>query len=168
MGLLQGIGRQLHWSYTSWQGCYTAVLLGALNPVALSDSWYALVTCLLVGFLILSNWIFWRELLKDRGIRHGTCGSIAAWILSLAMIQLIPRALDMFFWWDGAVNYLPFFGMLLILAALLVRNLRQGGLTARQETGAVLLSFAAMGGNYVTALVNLLVLAGFEFCHFSS
>lgn len=160
-GLLQGIGRQMHWSYTSWQGCYTAVLLGTLNPAALGDSWYALVTYLLVGFLILSNWIFWRELLKDRGTGHGACGSIAAWILSLAMIQLIPRALDMFFWWDGAVNYLPFFGMLLILAALLMRNLRQDGLTARQETAAILLAFAAMGGNYVTALVNLLVLAGF-------
>ncbi len=159
-GLLQGIGRQLHWSYTSWQGCYTAVLLGAMDPVALGDRWYALVTYLLVGFLILSNWIFWRELLQDRE-RRSVCGSIAAWLFSLAMIQLIPRALDMFFWWDGAVNYLPFFGMLLILAALLLRNLRRNGLSVREETAAVLLSFAAMGGNYVTALVNLLVLAGF-------
>ncbi len=159
-GLLQGIGRQLHWSYTSWQGCYTAVLLGAMDPVALGDRWYALVTYLLVGFLILSNWIFWRELLQDRK-RRSVCGSIAAWLFSLAMIQLIPRALDMFFWWDGAVNYLPFFGMLLILSALLLRNLRRNGLSVREETAAVLLSFAAMGGNYVTALVNLLVLAGF-------
>ncbi len=159
-GLLQGIGRQLHWSYTSWQGCYTAVLLGAMDPVALGDRWYALVTYLLVGFLILSNWIFWRELLQDRE-RRSVCGSIAAWLFSLAMIQLIPRALDMFFWWDGAVNYLPFFGMLLILSALLLRNLRRNGISAWEETAAVLLSFAAMGGNYVTALVNLLVLAGF-------
>ncbi len=159
-GLLQGIGRQLHWSYTSWQGCYTAVLLGAMDPVALGDRWYALVTYLLVGFLILSNWIFWRELLQDRA-RRSVCGSIAAWLFSLAMIQLIPRALDMFFWWDGAVNYLPFFGMLLILSALLLRNLRRNGLSVREETAAVVLSFAAMGGNYVTALVNLLVLAGF-------
>ena len=161
VGFVQGIVQQLHWSYTSWQGGFTAVILGSLNPVAFGDAWYGLVAFLLIGFLILSVWIFWRTLLGDERKKHSCgCGGTAACILSMAMIQLIPRALDMFFWWDGAVNYLPFYGMLLILSALLIQNLRRG-LRIHQVIFGAVLSFFAMGGNYVTALVNLLVLLFF-------
>ncbi len=169
-GFAAGVLRQLHWSYTSWQGCYTAVLLGALDPVAFGDAWYGICAYLLIGFLILSNVIFCRAFfnrdgcqnLQDRKDGRGKgsvhYGNVMACILSIAMLQLVPRALDMFFWWDGAVNYLPFFGMLLILLAFLIKVLQGGRCRTYQMVLASILSFFAMGGNYVTALVNLLAL----------
>ena len=159
LGFLSGVLQQLHWSYTSWQGCFTAVLLGALDPVAFGDSWYGICAYLLIGFLVLSNVIFCRRIFcGKKGTDQRRCGNVIACILTITMIQLVPRALDMFFWWDGAVNYLPFYGMLLILLAFLVKVLRSGKIPYVQMVLAAVLSFFAMGGNYVTALVNLLCL----------
>lgn len=163
LAFFRGCLKQLHWSYTSWQGCFTAVLLGTLDPVAFGDSWYAVVAFLTIGTLIISNLIFWRTLfaggLPDRQVQREQrmLADIAACITSTVMIQLVPRALDMFFWWDGSVNYLPFFAAVLLLSAALIKMLR-GEKTAPWKivlTG--ILSFLSMGGNYVTALVNLLI-----------
>lgn len=164
LAFLQGCLKQLHWSYTSWQGCFTAVLLGTFDPVAFGDSWYAAVAFLTIGTLVISNLIFWRAFFVfehlDQEIRkeQRMLANMAACITSTVMIQLVPRALDMFFWWDGSVNYLPFFAAMLLLSAVLIRVLRVGSLAAWRLVLAGILSFLAMGGNYVTALVNLLIL----------
>ena len=86
-------------------GRFTAVILGTLDPVAFGDSWYAAVAFITFGLLIVSNLIFWRTLFGRRADsqtqrRQRMLADIAACVTSLAMIQLVPRALDMFFWWD--------------------------------------------------------------------
>ena len=162
LGFFQGCLEQLHWSYTSWQGCFTAVILGTLDPVTLGDSWYAAVAFITFGLLIVSNLVFWRTLFGRRADsqtqrRQRMLADIAACVTSLAMIQLVPRALDMFFWWDGAVNYLPFYTSMLLLSAVLIQIYREEQLSAPKLVPAAILSFLSMGGNYATALVNLLL-----------
>lgn len=159
-----GCLKQLHWSYTSWQGCFTAVILGALDPVAFGDSWYALVAYLTIGSLIISNLIFWRFLFRDRSASEGEqkkrrmLADVSSCVTAIAMIQLVPRAMDMFFWWDGSVNYLPFFAIMLLLSALISKLWREETLSLGQVVLACALSFLAMGGNYATALENILLL----------
>lgn len=160
-----GCLKQLHWSYTSWQGCFAAVILGTLDPVAFGDSGYVLVAYLTIGFLIISNLIFWRFLFRDRRVSEGEqkkrrmLADISSCVTAMVMIQLVPRAMDMFFWWDGSVNYLPFFAIMLLLAALISRLWREEKLPLWQVILACVLSFFATGGNYATALENILILA---------
>lgn len=166
LGFFQGCLKQLHWSYTSWQGCFTAVILGTLDPVAFGDSWYAAVAFITFGLLIVSNLVFWRTLFGRRADsqtqrRQRMLADIAACVTSLVMIQLVPRALDMFFWWDGAVNYLPFYTSMLLLSAVLIQIYREEQLSAPKLVPAAILSFLSMGGNYATALVNLLLVLSF-------
>lgn len=159
-----GCLKQLHWSYTSWQGCFTAVILGALDPVAFGDSWYALVAYLTIGSLIISNLIFWRFLFRDRSAseeeqkKRRMLADVSSCVTAIAMIQLVPRAMDMFFWWDGSVNYLPFFAIMLLLSALISKLWREEALPLWQVALACVLSFLVMGGNYATALENILLL----------
>ena len=167
LAFLQGCLKQLHWSYTSWQGCFTAVLLGTFDPVAFGDSWYAAVAFLTIGALVISNLIFWRAFFVverlDQEVRkeQRMLANMAACITSTIMIQLVPRALDMFFWWDGSVNYLPFFAAMLLLSAVLINVLREESLALWKIVLTGIVSFLSMGGNYVTALLNLLIFGAY-------
>lgn len=178
IAFLGGCMKQFHWNYFSWQGCYSAVVLGTLDPLAFGTEYYVLVPWILVGLLVLSNFVFWRTLSFhitcyqrtagengkwDSSVRRKwrAYGDIAASVSCLIQIELVPRALDMFFWWDGGVNYLPFFAFMLLLGAALIRLYDKGTMPAGLIAASCVLSFVFVGGNYATALVNILSLAAF-------
>ena len=158
------------WHYTEWHGCYSSILLGVLDPVAFGDSWYVLTPFLLIGSLVASNFCFWRVLAAHS--YKGQCGAddaetvrtrraiadIAACVLCLTEIELIPRAYDMFYWWDGAMNYLPYYCLILLVLALLIKLFDERRLGAGFLILTCVLTFFGVGGNYTTALSNVLII----------
>lgn len=78
------------------------------------------------------------------------------------MIEWMPSALQGLYWYNGAMNYVFFHAVLLLLLCVL---LSLAGEHPRRKAGrtvlAVLLAVLLAGGNHVTAFVGILLIVGF-------
>lgn len=174
ISFFQGCIQQLHWNYFYWQGSFAAVILGTLNPLAFGEQYYVIGTFFLIAMPVAANFVFWRTLFiygvsyqfehRDRSKLEDTQSKMLADIVGciaiIIQIELIPRALDMYFWWDGSVNYLPFFVMLMLVLAILIKTNNNSEHYVRRMVCVSILALLSTGGNYATALVNLLFYLG--------
>lgn len=125
IGFLRGCHEEAHWNYFEHHGEFTAILLGVLNPLAFGDKWYWTTAYVMIGFLVFSLFCGWR-LVGDGSKKEQILADITAAICAIIMIEFLPRAVDMFYWFDGGVNYLPYFGMMAIMTGLFLRLCRRG------------------------------------------
>lgn len=71
----------------------------------------------------------------------------------------MPSAVQGLYWYNGAVNYMPFvFLTILNMALMLEYAFSRGGQSIVCIVVSVLLSFAISGGNHVTAFLNIMCL----------
>lgn len=80
------------------------------------------------------------------------------------MVHFAPDPFEGFFWYNGALFYTFFHGVMLCMLALLSKFLRgtSGNRTLACAVGTGILAFFLGGGNYPTALLScVLLLAGF-------
>lgn len=160
IAFLKGCLKMIHWNYFSEHGEFTAILLGVLNPLSWDDDWYWVTAYVLIGFLVFSVFCFWRMLAQRGEQKERVLADITACVTSVILIELIPRAIDMFYWYDGAVNYLPYFALLIIQFGMFIRLYRDGRLGRRSMVVFCLLGFLNMGGNYTTLPVNICAMIG--------
>lgn len=165
MGFLKGCYQIAHWNYFDHHGEYAAILLGVLNPLAVDDSWYWVTGFVMIGFLVFSVFCMWR-LMTDGSRKERLMADITACVSCIILIELVPRAIDMFYWFDGAVNYTPYYGMMLIMTGMFVRLCRQGWLSTRDMVIMCLLTWFAMGGNAIPMVVNLVIVIGWGYAAF--
>lgn len=159
IAFLGGCLKMMQWNYMNQHGEFTAILLGVVNPLSWDDGWYWVSAFVLIGFLIFSVFCFWR-LVAGKERKERLMADITAAIMSIILIELIPRAIDMYYWYDGSVNYLPFYAMLLILSGIFIRLYRDGRLSRRMLVLACVLAFLNVGGSYVTVAVNVVAVIG--------
>lgn len=146
-------------------GEYAAILLGVLNPLAVDDDWYWVTAFVMIGFLVFSVFCMWR-LVADGSRKERLMADIAASVTCIILIELVPRAIDMFYWFDGAVNYTPYYAMLLIMTGLFVRLCRQGQLSRRAMVVMCILTWFSMGGNAIPMVVNFVIVVGWGYAAF--
>lgn len=160
--VLQAAGEKVAERYMNWQGTYSAMFLMALQPAVFGDAFYALVPFVTLGALAAGTCFFclcvFAKLL-------GT-GRARALVLALVWLgidtQLLPSAVQGFYWYNGAVFYTFFFGVQLFFFGLVARCLaaqhapRRG---AACVAGLCVLGLFLGGGNLVTAFGTLLILA---------
>lgn len=139
-------------SYTTWQGSYTCIILSALQPGVLNEHFYGIGAVILILFLVFSSFYSCRILIEDL-LGHREAADIAACSIVILCTQIPPHALQAFYWWNGAVNYLPFFCLLMILTARYARMLADDTCSVREGIVTALLAFIGAGGNYVVTLV---------------
>lgn len=137
-------------SWFDWQGTYAAIFLMSLQPAAFGDVLYALTPVLMLAALLLGIFSLGYAL-------YGACfgmgkGRVCLVCTALCFLctQLLPSAVQGFFWYNGSVYYTFFYGLLLLACALAIRLVQRGG--ALRQALLVLLAAALGGGNYVTAL----------------
>lgn len=160
VAFLQGCLKMIHWNYFNEHGEFTAIIIGVLNPLSWDDDWYWVSAFVLIGFLVFSVFCFWRLVAVHGDRRERVMADIVAAVCSIILVELIPRAIDMFYWFDGAVNYLPYFALLIIQFGLFVRLYRDGRLSRGAMVVFCLLGFFNMGGNYTTLPVNICAMIG--------
>lgn len=100
IAFLGGCWEMISWNYINQHGEYTAALLGVLNPLSWDDSWCYLGTWALLAFLIFSVFCCWR-LVAGRSKQERVLADITACVSCIILIELVPRAIDMFYWYDG-------------------------------------------------------------------
>ena len=160
--VLRAAGEKVAERYANWQGTYSAIFLMALQPAVFGNGFYALVPFLTLGMLAAGTCFFCLSLFTK------LLGASRWQALVLALVwlgidtQLLPSAVQGFYWYNGAIFYTFFFGVQLFYFGLVARYLAMGHASRRRSaaflTGLCALGLFLGGGNLVTAFGTLLVL----------
>ena len=157
---LAAVGYTVKRYYFGWQGTYAATALMSLQPGLISEQAYLLTPVVMVAMLFLSAGFLTHTLLRrwlgqSRSVWLGATAG-----LLLVTIQYQPSVMQAFFWWNGAMYYTFFHGLMILLVSVLIR-LRLEPKHPRLLTAAALVLAAIIGGgNYVTGLLSCLLAAG--------
>lgn len=148
--------------WNTWQGLYTSAFILALQPAIFGEKYYVLTAYFTLGAIYGGNLIFLEYLLhKKLGTSRLEAAALACVVSSL-MIQWMPSGVEGIYWYNGAMNYTFFFGLMLVCICMMVglqahRNIWKNGsyIVVTALSGALL-----VGGNHVTALMGIVFAAG--------
>lgn len=160
LAVLSAAGEQVLSSYQVWQGTFSAIFLMALQPAIFGEQYYAIGPFIMLAMFISGTvffcWAFFRKLF----------GASRPQFLIVSIVwmgvgtQMLPSALEAFYWFNGAVFYTFFYAMGLFFYGLLILYLKASA-PRRQGVFLALLSVIAVligGSNFVTSLLTLLIL----------
>ena len=139
-----------------WQGLYSAAFLLALQPAAFHERLYAITSVIIMMILTIGIITLMNSIIHN-GLRvKSKEGYFIGFIISFYMIQCMPDRVEGLFWYNGAMNYLFFFGLVLIHISLLIRywNKDKAYFSILLST---LLCFLISGGNHVTSFACILI-----------
>ena len=156
---LAGAAREVYETYFDWQGTFSAVFLFALQPAVFGEGLYWLCPAVMFGALFWGAFRMLRAARKAWGLPREV-SVLAALVYLLVCTQLVQSPAQAFYWWNGAVYYVFFYALSLVLAARTARILLGRRTAVHTAVTAALAAFVC-GGNYVTALLmaELLVCA---------
>lgn len=137
-------------SYMSWQGTFSAIFLMALQPAVFSEGLYALTPFVMLAALIIGTFAFCRVFFSKLLGLERELGDIAAALILLISVQLMPSPVQGLYWFNGAVYYMFFHGLSLAACALAIALVKKGGMG--KSLALCLMCLVLGGGNYVTAL----------------
>ncbi len=141
--------------YNSWQGLYSAAFFLALQPGIFGEQYYVLTGYIMLLILIGSTTFFTVYISKKIGGTIMEALAISAGMLFL-MFQFMPSAVQGLYWFNGAVNYGLFHGLLLLLICCMIELQEDISIKKRVVLtllGAVM-AFLIEGGNHTTALMG--------------
>ena len=141
--------------WNRWQGLYTSAFLLALEPGIFGEQYYRITGFLTIGTILIANLIFCLYVLYKR---LGTFGMVT----TVLMLHWMPSTVEGLYWYNGAMNYTFFYGVLLVLICTvlsLCQEQKKSSLILKCISG-ILLACALSGGNHVTAFSGLLAVAG--------
>jgi len=137
-------------SYMSWQGTFSAIFLMSMQPAVFSESLYALTPFIMLMALIVGSFMFCRAFFSKLLGLERELGDIAAALICVLSVQLMPSPVQGLYWFNGAIYYVFFHGLSLAACALGISLVKNGGVW--RSTLLCLMCLVLGGGNYVTAL----------------
>lgn len=148
--------------YLGWQGSFTAMFVMTLQPAIFGERFYCITPYLMLGLLIPSVLFFCWALFRRTFGTSRSCWFLTALFWLTLTIQNAPRAVEGFYWFNGASYYMGFFSLSLVAYGLILLYLRQERAWKRrvQLALATVLMAVIGGGNYTTALLSTLLAAG--------
>lgn len=145
-----------------WQGLYTSAFLLALQPGLFGEQYYAATGFIILGMLCISNLIFSYYILH-RCLKERTLLSVSmGMLLSSLMLNWFPSLEEGVYWYNGAMNYTFFMGILLFVFCILIdlcREQPKRNVILKIIIGSIL-AVLLSGGNHVTAFSGLLLTIG--------
>lgn len=144
-------------AYVDWQGTFSSIFLMSLQPGIWGERFYAVVPFLMTGLLTFATLFVLMYVLKGTELSCRIIFSMSVLWLTVQEICCKPAA---FYWYNGAVHYIVPYCFLLILAVLIMRNLRRERAGVLSLFLSLLLAFMIGGGNLVTALLSVICLCG--------
>ncbi len=156
--LLTAWNQMVH-SYMTWDGNFFATFLGALQPSVFGL--YHWVPVIMVLSVIFGTFFFLKVLLENYLNADRNTTIFIGCALLILELQFLPSAVQGLYWFDGAISYTFIYAMSLTLFALLLiyyqkRPVRHKYLAL---ASACILGFLISGGNFISSLVNLILLA---------
>jgi len=149
---ISGVGHD----YNTWQGTYAAMFIMRLQPTVFSENLYFLTPFLVIGSLILGLWVFLKESI-GRWLALNKHEFLGMYSLVLFLcLQWVITPGEAFYWFNGAVYYSGFFGLMLLNFGLLARYITLG--KKKVLPFIVALEILIGGSNYLTLLWSMIVL----------
>lgn len=148
--------------FRNWQGLYVSGFILALQPAIFGNQWYGLtLLCVLVP-LLLCLYAAARIVVR----RLEPAQKWLPWALSLlilfAFVEGMPSPVEGLYWFNGAMNYLPYFALAILNAGLSFALCLPRGISVRRRITfacvGVLIGLVIGGGHQVVGELNLLLL----------
>ena len=141
--------------YNSWQGLYSSAFLLSLQPGIFGNHYYfigaiSLMIMTFVVFCICSSLIQKAFDFKINTIFSGL-------IITTMILQGIPSIVQGIYWYNGAMNYIPFV-LLTLLNSCLIINYIFAEKDIKKVIISIVVSFVISGGNHLTSFMNILLL----------
>ncbi len=157
-----GVGASLDYWYQHWSGRYTAITLLAALGQQPPQSYAVIVPLLLALWLAASIWTLSRlfALIGARG--SGGLAILFAALLSYALLDGLPNAVQSIYWVTSAITYLlPLIGLMAYcgLTLVMLRQSRSPLTFAAGLAGALGLLLIAAGCSETYAALQLTLLA---------
>ena len=147
--------------WNRWQGLYTSAFLLALEPGIFGEQYYRITGFLTIGTIITGNLMFSLYVLHKRLGVTKLIATAFGMVITFLMLHWMPSAVEGVYWYNGAVNYTFFYGVLLILICTVLNVCQeQGKRVVLKCILGIILALILSGGNHVTAFTGLLVVAG--------
>ena len=145
--------------YNTWQGLYSSAFLLSLQPAIFGEKLYLLTTVIIffIGFICVYESL---KILNRHFIHEDNKFILTFTVIILTILfLLLPSANQGLFWYNGAMNYMPwaftnFLGICLLIE-LFYRNRSEKKYYVLLVI-ATLLSFLTSGGDHVTAFADIL------------
>ena len=145
-------------TYITWQGTYSAIFLFALQPGVYSVPIYWLTAFILIGSLVISNIILSKTVICKVLKGRSEIAVIVALLISAFQIHFVPYIKEAFYWYNGGMYYTFFYSLMVIEWAAVLSFMREEKNKIGAMIGIILLGIFISGGNYSTALINVLVI----------
>ncbi len=144
--------------YYTWQGTFSGIALMSLQPSAINDNLYFLSTFILLFTFIISNYLLIAYVFT-KALKLDFNKTLSIILITLfIVIQRIPSAVQGLYWWNGSIYYTFFYSLFLIEIYLFLKYYNE-----KKKKYLIyiipLLSFFISGGNYVIALLQLIMLS---------
>jgi len=152
--------------YNTWQGTFSSNFLSNIFPLATSDTNYYLCSFFLLTIFQVSLFALMYQILHKSlniSIHHTT---ILYVIFCTLFMQLIPSAVEGFYWWIGGALYIGFLSVAMLTVALYL-FMESKGFSAKRfpcYMSLGLLLFVIGGSNYPTAIA-IFILFGYIFLY---
>lgn len=148
--------------YNNWQGLYASALIMAFTPSIFGERLYFLCTYMIIVemFLCILLTIRCFEVVARYRLPRLRRWAFSC-LVTTSMILCMPSATEGLFWYNGAVNYIPFV-MLCIANVSCVLSLYYREKSKKRIlllAAATINSFVISGGNHSSSFANILMLA---------
>ncbi|MBO5337745.1 MAG: hypothetical protein J6A94_11530 [Lachnospiraceae bacterium] len=161
-GVIRATMQSVAHQYMNWEGRFSAVFLGSLQPGIWGEKYYGMVAWLMLGAIIFGElYLFYSlfENAEDKGVKWF---SIPIVIPALILqILYCPAPEESFYWYTGAVNYTFVYGLSLMLLGVFAKLARKEysvGKRVGMTIIAIVLSILVGGNNFATSLSCFLIL----------
>lgn len=143
--------------YERWQGTYSAMFLMHLPPNVFAEGAYAGVTAVLILLFAAATFYCLKPI-----VCIWMKGSVYLWLILssiyvLLCLQTVPFIGESLFWYNGSMYYTGYYAMTMFFIGMLCRYL----ISAKKYHMPVLVLLALFlaGGNYVSLLPCILIVA---------
>ena len=152
LAAIKGVGEY----YYKWQGTFSAMLIMHLQPTVFAEEAYFLTPFIVLGSLLTGSAYLWRQITRFILPVEKT-EAVGIWsIVMFVAVQWVFSIGEAFYWFNGAVYYSGFYGMMLWMFGLICKYLYVGG--KHRIILAYVLAVLIGGSNYITLLFSMIVL----------
>jgi len=159
LGVAAGSMKTLSHFYKTWQGTFSAIILFSLNPSVFGNNLYFLTTFIILGMLFLGLFYLIKQLVNNLLKADKTTMWIFLLAFFLLAVETMPDKVQGLFWWNGASYYMIFFSLELLEVGLLIKRYFLNKKTKLNYTLLIILIAVIGGGNFITALQQIILLA---------
>ena len=148
--------------YQNWQGLYVSGFTLAFQPAIFGNRFYGVtLLCVLLPLFFCLYGLARCVVLRLSAAQKRLPWALAL-LLTFAFIEGMPAPVEGLYWFNGAMNYLPYFSLAVLNAGLAFALCFAAQLTLRcrvlYAAAGCLCSLIIGGGHQVAGLLNLLLL----------